>query len=63
MLLENEKSRNGERAAIAKRFSGDAAPVLLFRPPDQGLQGVCLSAARSAALVQDKHTPCDHYLK
>ena len=60
---KSARSRNGKRAAIAKRFSGDAAPVLLFRPPDQVLQGVCLSAARSAALVQDKHTPCDHYLK
>ena len=32
---KSARSRNGKRAAIAKRFSGDAAPVLLFRPPDQ----------------------------
>ncbi len=28
MRLKNGKYRNGMRAAIAKRFSGDAAPVL-----------------------------------
>ena len=49
------------RAAIAERFSGDAAPVLLrfFRiSVGFGLRGVCLSAARSAALVsRQAHAP------
>ena len=57
---KSARSRNGKRAAIAKRFSGDAAPVLLFRPPDQVCRACACPRRAAPRLYQDKHTPCSH---
>ena len=50
---KTENARFGMRAAIAKQVRGDAAPERFrFSVFQSGsVQGVCLSAARSAALV------------
>ena len=50
---KTENARFGMRAAIAKQVRGDAAPERFrFSVFQSGsAQGVCLSAARSAALV------------
>ena len=50
---KTENTRFGMRAAIAKQVRGDAAPERFrFSVFQSGsVQGVCLSAARSAALV------------